>query len=199
MAPAVVRAFRILDLISRSPSPVGTSEVARRLRLPKSTAHGLLRALVEAGGVEAVGTRYRLGPEISRLASVVELRRRWRPALRRIAAETGETAFLGQARGGRVAIIDEVPGSGAPIVSAPVGSFVPAGAGALAKVLAGAVSAEDEGEYLSGVNAAAVRVPGGLLWVAGFESRLPGERLPAVVALLEDAAGSAAGLSLDRP
>jgi DNA-binding IclR family transcriptional regulator len=192
MVPAVTRAFRVLDLISRSPAPVGTSEIARRLRLPKSSVHGVLRALAEAGAVEEVRKRYRLGPAIGRLASVAELRRRWRPVLERIAAETGETTFLGQPRGGRVAIVDEVPGAGAPVVSAPVGSFVPGSAGALGKVLGGAGAAEDRGEYLAGVNAAAVRVPGGLLWVAGFESRLPGDRLGALVALLErEAAGEA--------
>src|SRR5438445_429130 len=49
MVPAVGRSFQILDLLSRTPAPLGTSEVARRLRLPKSTAHGLLRSLVEVG------------------------------------------------------------------------------------------------------------------------------------------------------
>ncbi len=81
MVPAVERAFRILDLLSRSPSPMGTSEVARRLRLAKSTAHGLLRALEAVGAVEAVHRRYRLGPTVERLAAVAELRRRWRPVL----------------------------------------------------------------------------------------------------------------------
>src|SRR2546429_5216619 len=62
MVPAVERSFRILDLLSRSPVPLGTSEVARRLRLAKSTAHGLLRSLEAVGAVEQVHRRYRLGP-----------------------------------------------------------------------------------------------------------------------------------------
>ena len=132
MVPAVDRSFRILDLLSRSPTPLGTSEVARRLRLAKSTAHGLLRSLEAVGAVEEVRQRYRLGPAVERLALGAELRRRWRPVLQRIADEIGETAFLGQPRGSRVAILDEVLGTGAPIVSAPVGSFVPASAGARA-------------------------------------------------------------------
>src|SRR5579884_3102325 len=181
MVPAVERSFRILDLLSRSPAPMGTSEVARRLRLAKSTAHGLLRAL-EA--VEEVHRRYRLGPAVERLAAVAELRRRWRPVLERVAEETGETAFLGQPRGQRVAILDEVLGAGAPVISAPTGSHVPASAGALRKVLAGARVAEDRGEYLEGVNAVAAAVPGGLVWVAGFAARLTPERLAAVADLL---------------
>ena len=179
--PAVDRALRILDLLSRAPAPMGTSEIARRLRLPKSTTHGLLRELAAGGAVESGRRGYRLGPLVPRLAATAELRRRWRPVLERIAAEVGETAFLGQVRGGRVAIVDEVLGPGAPIVSAPVGSFVPASAGAIAKVLAGAEAAQDAGEYLAGVNAVAVAVPGAVVWVAGFAGRLGEADLPGVI------------------
>src|SRR5215831_20698953 len=97
MVPAVERSFRILDLLSSSSAPLGTSEVARRLRLAKSTVHGLLRSLEAVGAVEQVHRRYRLGPAVDRLAATGDLRRRWRPVLQRLAGETGETAFLGQA------------------------------------------------------------------------------------------------------
>ena len=189
MSAAVTRAMRILDLLSRSPGPLGTSEIARRLRLPKSTTHGVLRELAAAGAVDEVRKRYRLGPLVPRLAASSELRRRWRPALERIAREVGETAFLGQQRGARVAVLDEVPGAGGPIVSAPVGSMLPASAGAIGKVLAGAAVADDRGEYLPGVNAAAVAVPGAVLWVAGFASRLTDERLAGPINLLQEVAG----------
>jgi DNA-binding IclR family transcriptional regulator len=184
MVPAVDRSFRILDLLSRSPEPLGTSEVARRLRLAKSTVHGLLRSLEAVGAVEEVHHRYRLGPAVERLAATGDLRRRWRPVLQRLAGETGETAFLGQHRGSRVAIVDEVLGQGAPVISVPAGSSVPATAGALGRVLAGQPVAIDRGEYLEGVNAVAAAVPGGLVWVAGFAVRLTPDRLDEVAALL---------------
>ncbi|MBO0705307.1 MAG: helix-turn-helix domain-containing protein, partial [Candidatus Dormibacteraeota bacterium] len=59
MSEAVDRAFRILDLLSRSPDPLTGAEVARRLRLPRSTVHGLLGSLRSAGAVEPVRGRYR--------------------------------------------------------------------------------------------------------------------------------------------
>jgi IclR family KDG regulon transcriptional repressor len=185
MVPAVDRSFRILDLLSRSSNPLGTSEVARRLRLPKSTAHSLLRSLEAVGAIEETRLRYRLGPALERLAAVAELRRRWRPALEKLAEEVGETAFLGQPRGARVAIVDEVLGRGAPVISAPVGSFVPASAGAVGRVLSGQRVAEDRGEYLKGVNAVAASVPGGVLWVAGFAARLEEANLASVALLME--------------
>ncbi|MGH7903029.1 MAG: IclR family transcriptional regulator [Candidatus Dormibacteraceae bacterium] len=183
MVPAVQRAFRVLDLLSRTPAPVGASEVARRLRLAKSTTHGLLRTLVEAGAVEEIHKRYRLGPAIERLAASGELRRRWHPVLERLAREAGETSFLGQPRAGRVAILDEVAGSGPMVVSAPVGSLLPV-AGALAGALSGQGPALDRGGYLEGVNAAAVAVPGAVIWVAGFAGRFEGGRLEAAARLL---------------
>jgi len=184
MVPAVERSFRILDLLSRSPSPLGTSAVARRLRLAKSTAHGLLRSLEAVGAVQEAHQRYRLGPTVERLATIGELRRRWRPVLQRLADESGETAFLGQMRGSRVAIVDEVLGAGSPVISGPAGGFVPASAGAIRKVLAGQRTAVDLGEYLQGVNAVAAAVPGGVVWVAGFAARLTPERLESVGELL---------------
>lgn len=184
MVPAVERSFRILDLLSRSPVPLGTSDVARHLRLAKSTVHGLLRSLEAVGAVEQVNRRYRLGATMERLAAIGDLRRRWRPVVQRLARETGETAFLGQPRGSRVAILDEVRGQGAPVISGPAGSFVPASAGAIARALSGEAVAIDRGEYLEGVNAVAAAVPGGLLWVAGFAARLTPDRLDEVAALM---------------
>src|SRR2546430_7814505 len=128
MVPAGDRSFQTLDLLSRTSSPLGTSEVARRLRLPKSTAHGLLRSLVEVGAVEETRQRYRLGPEVERLAAIGELRRRWRPVLEEVAETTRGTTFLRQPPGRRGAIPDEGLGRGAPIIPAPLGSHVPAGA-----------------------------------------------------------------------
>lgn len=181
---AVSRAFAVLDLLSRAPGPLGTSEVARRLHLAKSTTHGLLQELTSVGALEAAGGGYRIGPALERLASSSELRRRWRPVLERLAAESGETAFLGQPRGGRVAVLDEVLGTGAPVVSAPVGSRLTHEAGVLAQVLGGAPLGIDRGGYLEGVNAVGAPVPGGVIWVAGFARRLDEEKLARVADLL---------------
>lgn len=46
-APAVVRAARVLDLISQSPGPLSLAELARTLEVPKSSLHGLCATLVQ--------------------------------------------------------------------------------------------------------------------------------------------------------
>lgn len=47
MAPAVVRATRVLDLISEASAPVSLADLARMLALPKSSLHGLCATLVQ--------------------------------------------------------------------------------------------------------------------------------------------------------
>lgn len=46
-APAVVRATRVLDMISQSATPLSLAELARNLDLPKSSLHGLCATLVQ--------------------------------------------------------------------------------------------------------------------------------------------------------
>lgn len=45
--PALRRAVLILDLITKADSPLSAADIARMLRLPKSTAHGLLNVMLE--------------------------------------------------------------------------------------------------------------------------------------------------------
>src|SRR2546423_1508740 len=72
---SIERAFAVLGALTDG--PVGVTEVADRVDLPKSTVARLLGSLVREGVVEQVpgGTSYRLGARIVTLAaSVVPLR-----------------------------------------------------------------------------------------------------------------------------
>jgi DNA-binding IclR family transcriptional regulator len=66
---SIERAFAVLAALADG--PIGVTEVAERVGLPKSTAARLLTALWHEGAVEqeAGGTRYRLGPRIASLAA----------------------------------------------------------------------------------------------------------------------------------
>lgn len=48
-APAVVRAARILDLLSQAGEPLGVSDLAKRLGLPKSSVHLLCTTMLDIG------------------------------------------------------------------------------------------------------------------------------------------------------
>lgn len=68
--PALRRAVRILDHVGSANAPLTAAEITRALALPKSSAHGLISALLDLGLLDRAseGT-YRLGPHIMRWAS----------------------------------------------------------------------------------------------------------------------------------
>lgn len=94
--------------------PIGVTEVADRVGLPKSTVSRLLGSLVREGAVEqeATGSRYRLGARLLTLAQssgpVAALLGAAHPVLERLAGDLGEAAGLSVADGFDVHYIDQV-------------------------------------------------------------------------------------------
>jgi DNA-binding IclR family transcriptional regulator len=109
---SIERAFAVLGALTDG--PVGVTEVAERVELPKSTVARLLGSLVREGVVEQVpgDTRYRLGARIVTLAAgVVPLRSMValaRPHLVELAAGLGEVAGLSVPDGFDVHYVDQV-------------------------------------------------------------------------------------------
>jgi IclR family transcriptional regulator, KDG regulon repressor len=115
-APMVERAFRLLDLLSVTEEGLTLSDLARSLNMSKGSIHGLLKTLENSGAIEQVeDRRFVLGPRIYDLAQTYIQRAGLRhfalPAMRRLAADTGETVCLGriEQKGVRVieCIVDE--------------------------------------------------------------------------------------------
>jgi DNA-binding IclR family transcriptional regulator len=109
---SIERAFAVLGALSDG--PIGVTEVAQRVDLPKSTAARLLASLSHEGAVEQVpgGSRYRLGPRIAHLAAglgsgrgLIELAH---PSLAALAAASGEVAGLSVPDGFVVHYVDQV-------------------------------------------------------------------------------------------
>jgi DNA-binding IclR family transcriptional regulator len=96
---SVSRAVRILEVFGQG-SALTVTEVARSLRLPKSSVYELLVTLAAEGLVEKDGSngRYRLGLRLLELAHAVghnlELSRVARPLLEKLAARLDETVQL---------------------------------------------------------------------------------------------------------
>jgi IclR family transcriptional regulator, KDG regulon repressor len=152
--PAVLKAFKLLEIVSQSEKPLGVSELARRLELGKSTVHGLVTTLESLGVLEASdgSRRYALGPRLAALAlksgMSADLRASVRPALERLAASTEQTSFLGVPANSHVTILDIVHGRPTLSISAPVGSSVPLLAGAVGKALLATWEPERRREFL---------------------------------------------------
>ena len=95
---SIERAFAVLGALTAG--PIGVTEVAERVDLPKSTAARMLASLVREGAVEQLPgeSRYRLGPRIETLATGLGATRGLaetaRPHLTELAAMIGEAAGL---------------------------------------------------------------------------------------------------------
>ncbi len=154
-APAVERAFRLLEIVRREPEALGASELARRLSLSKGSVHALLTALVRVEALEAHGPqrRYRLGPLLHTLGQHPTethlLRDEARPLLREITRATNETALLGEIRGDHVVIVERQQGEHALSVSAALGTRVPLVASGIVKAVLAAIPAEQRAAFLA--------------------------------------------------
>jgi DNA-binding IclR family transcriptional regulator len=227
-APAVARAFELLERVAHAASPPSLSELALTCGIGKSSAHGLLATLVAVGALQrdAPTKRYRLGPRARALSGnlrpdALELAQ---AALPELASALGETVFVGRERGDTIEIRAQAGSPHELRLVATHGTRLSVLAGATGKVvLARRAPAErarllrlhglrryttrsitsqtryhaelervaaqgvafDRGEYLEGIHAVAVPLPGeALLWVAGPSKRMDARRMRAAAARL---------------
>lgn len=102
---SAARVLDILELMAGAPMPLGVSEIARRLGMPKSSTHLLLSTLAARGYLVAdLERRFALNP------LMVGAQRAWvggfirpmlrvaRPLMRELSDRTGESALLGRMR-----------------------------------------------------------------------------------------------------
>ena len=110
---ALDRAFAVLDLLGESDTPLGLAQVAASLQLHKSTAHRFLMVLERHRMVERTASgKFRLGLRLfdlgNRAIEQYDLRDRAQPHLRRLVAETEETAHLCILEAARVIYLDKI-------------------------------------------------------------------------------------------
>ena len=148
-APSVKKAFAILSAISASKDGLGVSELAKNLKMAKSTVHGMTSALEELGAVmrEPVTKKYKLGftlLEIGRSAySQIDLQTSSRPVTEALMQKSRTSVFLGILNWGQVTILDIVESRQDLSITAPVGSTIPLLAGAVGKVFLASMSNEE--------------------------------------------------------
>ena len=139
-APSVKKAFAILSVISSSREGLGVSELAKNLKMAKSTVHGMTSALEELGAVmrDPLSKKYKLGftlLEIGRSAyTQIDLQTSARPVMENLMEKTQTSVFLGILNWDHVTILDIVESSQDLKITAPVGTTIPMLAGAVGKV-----------------------------------------------------------------
>src|SRR5450756_2162786 len=108
---SIERAFAVLGALGDG--PLGVTEVANRVHLPKSTVARLLASLAAEGAVEQLpdGTDYRIGDRLATLAGGVRPARGLialaRPHLVELAGTVGEAAGLSIPDGSLVHYVDQ--------------------------------------------------------------------------------------------
>ncbi len=99
MVESVLKAFRIMELFTYEQPRLTLAEIARRMEMPKSTAHNLLSTLKSIDCIEKLDDdTYALGigflPLTQYLRVNVEIRDRAAPLLRDLADTCGESVYL---------------------------------------------------------------------------------------------------------
>ena len=139
-APSVKKAFRILQTISGSKNGFGISEIARELKIGKSTVHGITAALEELGFLvrDPLHKKYQLGYSLLELSRKfykgVALRDTARIPMERLMERVGESVFLGVMNGNHVTVLDVVESHHGIKITSPPGTRLSLLAGAIGKV-----------------------------------------------------------------
>lgn len=138
---SVAKALSLLSSFTPHHPSMGVSEIARRTRLPKSTAHRLLAVLVDWGMVTKRGTEYSPGARLNELAALSarpdmqELRRIALPHLLDLYERTHETVNLCVLAETDALYVDKIHGHNGVDSPACVGSRIPASNTAVGKAL----------------------------------------------------------------
>jgi IclR family transcriptional regulator, acetate operon repressor len=151
---SVRRALDVLEAIASSPRPIPAKAVALQLGISLGTSYRVLHTLEDGGYVVRLGHGcFGLGGKVSSLSRIfqesLDVVQTLRPALKRLAAEAEEDAYLALFRGGEIAVAEVVEGSSTLHVGGlEVGFSRIAHASALGKVLLAGCPDETIDDYL---------------------------------------------------
>lgn len=153
-APSVKRAFKILQTIADSPVELGVSELAKQLKIGKSTVHGITSALEEFGILNRnpIHKKYGMGYtliELSKKAyAKMALRDVARGPMETLVKKIGETVFLGVLNEDHVTILDVVESPNELKITSPPGTRLPLLVGATGRVFLAQLEEEKVGEIV---------------------------------------------------
>lgn len=120
--------FHILEAVGDN-QPIGLSELARRLELPKSTVQRSLSTLAELGWIRSDGrdtSRWQLGDKVRALSEKFDdlgrLRDAALPVLGRLSTETMESIHLAMPEGRTMRLVERMDSSHALRLVQPIGT-----------------------------------------------------------------------------
>ncbi|WP_348789651.1 IclR family transcriptional regulator [Leifsonia sp. NPDC080035] len=155
MSQSLGRALDILDLVSRGVRTLDA--LAAEVGVHKSTVLRLLQTLEERGFVGRDSAhRYHVGPAVFALASTAldaqDVRAAAAPALRALAAETGQTVHLATYQDGIVSYVDKVESRQPLRMYSRIGLPAPLNATAVGKVLLGGLDLPERERVVAAIS-----------------------------------------------
>jgi IclR family KDG regulon transcriptional repressor len=152
--PAIDKCFAVLELLAQSKTPMGISEISRRLDLNKSSVFNTVHPLRDLNILEnqpdgkfAFGTRlYILGNTAGKRSALIQTAH---PYLRAINERTKLSAFLGLRSDRQAILIDKADSAYGVKVSSEIGMQMPVLAGAGIKAMLSQLSNEEIDEILA--------------------------------------------------
>jgi DNA-binding IclR family transcriptional regulator len=153
----VERAMAVLSVIGAEKAPLGVTEIARSLDLPKSAVHRTLGTLVDTGFVEKddESSRYCLGPRAIDLGMAAignpDIRVAAVPVLEQLTEGTQETTTLSVLVGRHRLYVSQIEAPRTVRMTVKVGVRFPLYAGASGKAILSFLPASRREAYLAGV------------------------------------------------
>jgi DNA-binding IclR family transcriptional regulator len=153
--PALVKGFRVLELLADSRIPLGVTDIANRLGFNKSTVFNIVHTLLDLGFLDGLPeNKVRLGLRFYDLGRVADpyavLISKVHPFLEEINRQTRLSVFLGLRSGQKAVIIDKVDSPHGIKVSSEIGMKIPLIAGSHGKALLAHLPDHQLDQLLSG-------------------------------------------------
>ncbi|TGD88250.1 IclR family transcriptional regulator [Mycolicibacterium sp. CH28] len=151
---SVLTALRVFEELATA-QPVGLSELARRLEIPKATVQRNLKTLSHAGWIKptADGGRWEITSLAFRLGSAVatkdNLRKAALPELAALQSMTGETVHLAVPDGDELVLVERLDSSHQLRAFLPLGTRLPLHAAATGKAYLATLDDERIADYLA--------------------------------------------------
>jgi len=146
---SVAKALKIVELLAENGREMALGEIAERMKMPKSTTHGLISTLCDFGYVDQspFTGKYKLGLRLFELGNIVAMRLEVRsvatPYIQRLVEALGETVHLTILDKGEVLYIDKQESQQSIRIASRVGARLPAHCTGVGKVLLAFLPAEE--------------------------------------------------------
>lgn len=139
--PSVTRSMKILELLAQSQRGLTLSDISRKLAIPKSSAHVLIKTLETMGYLKSsqLNGRYCFGMKLVSLSNMalenLDLRELARPFLQQLMLRTGLTVHLAILEGAEAVLIEKIEAPGMLRLATWVGKRLDANSSGVGKAL----------------------------------------------------------------